>query len=399
MTKLPWTPDFNYYPTGPVIKQAVSNETFITLVWDDGYESQYDVFLLRENSPEPEIVHPKSREMLISPLDIPADLKATSANVLPNGALEINWSTGHISQYHPGWLREIAWFDENEGGQTPTSLTEQILWDAEDLDEPPSYDGPSTLEHDRALLIWLEALNTYGIARLRGLPDQDGLLESVVRRIGPIRESNFGAQYVLEIKNEPDSNAFTSGALLQHIDMPTRECPHGLQFLFCRANTTTGGEGVYVDGFRIAQVLRNKEPAIFKSLTEISWVFNNRSRSSDYRAQGPVIALDSEGGVKEIRLTAWLRAPLKAPLKLQQQAYQSVRVFTAYAQDPKYQLIFRYEPGDLLSFDNRRILHGRRSYSATKGVRYIEGIYADRDELYSRIRTLRRDMPGYKNEP
>ena len=391
MNQLPWVPDFNHYPLEQGIKHAFAKGTFVNVVWQDGCESQYDVFLLRENSPDPEIVHPKSRELLISPLDIPSNLKAISATVASSGALEIHWSTGQINQYHPGWLRAHAWFNDKEVESPLPLLTDQFLWDAETLNSPPSFDGPGAITNDLELLTWLEALNRYGIARLRGLPNQDGLLEKVVRTIGPPRESNFGPQYVLEIKDEPDSNAFTSAALLQHIDMPTRECPHGLQFLFCRTNTTSGGEGVYVDGFRIAQELRKREPAVFKSLTEISWVFNNRSRTCDYRAQGPVIALNSQGSVKEVRITAWLRAPLKAPLKIQQQAYKAVRVFTEYAQNEKYQLIFRYEPGDLLSFDNRRILHGRRAYSANKGERYIEGIYADRDELYSRIRTLRRD--------
>jgi len=240
------------------------------------------------------------------------------------------------------------------------------------------------------LLDWLESLNIYGIARLRQLPDQDGLLERVVRSIGPPRESNFGAMYVLDIKDDPDSNAFTSGALLQHMDMPTRESPHGLQFLYCRANTTVGGEGVYVDGFQIAKAIRDEQPETFKTLVDIPWVFNNRSRTTDYRAKGPVITLDERGEVSAIRLTSWLRAPLQAPLNEQQRAYQAVRVLTRYAQSPKYQLIFRYEPGDLLAFDNRRVLHGRRAYDAAIGLRYIEGIYADRDDLYSRIRVLRR---------
>ena len=119
------------------------------------------------------------------------------------------------------------------------------------MPEPPTFDGPTVLQDSGAELAWLEALAQYGIARLEKLPQQDGLLEHVVTRIGPVRESNFGRQYTLEIKDDPDSNAFTSDALLQHIDMPTRESPHGLQFLYCRANTTTGGEGVYCDGIKI----------------------------------------------------------------------------------------------------------------------------------------------------
>ena len=67
------------------------------------------------------------------------------------------------------------------------------------------------------------------MARLTGLPQEDGLLEQIVEKIGPVRESNFGREYQLEIKDIPDSSAYTARALLQHIDMPTRERPHGLQ--------------------------------------------------------------------------------------------------------------------------------------------------------------------------
>ena len=392
MSQLPWTPDFYNYPLAPAILKAQAKGTYVNIVWEDGCESQYDVFLLRENSPDAHTIHPKSREMLISPLDLTADLKAISANVTQAGALTVDWSSGDSSHYHPGWLRQNAWFEGNDEHYTLPAVTQKILWDADTLTTPPSFDGPLTVDDNSERLKWLEAISTYGIARLTGLPDEDGLLEKTVRSIGPPRESNFGPQYVLEIKDDPDSNAFTAGALLQHIDMPTRECPHGLQFLFCRANTTRGGEGVYVDGFKIAQAIRHEEPLVFKSLTQTPWVFNNRSRTSDYRAQGPVIALDACGELKEIRITAWLRAPLVAPLTIQKQAYHAIRVLTSYAQDPKYQLVFRYQSGDLLGFDNRRILHGRRSYSASTGVRYIEGIYADRDELDSKIRTLRRDL-------
>ena len=395
MSDLPWTPDFESYSTQPPITQAFSRSSYVHVIWADDKESQFDVYLLRENSPDPDTVHPKSREMLISPLDLPSDLKAISADVEANGALVVGWSTGESSRFHPGWLRKHAWFQNSGVQRGLPPVTAQVNWDRQTIDEPPTFCGPAVLEDEKCLLTWLEALNVYGVARLRGLPDQDGLLERLVRNIGSPRESNFGAQYTLTIKDEPDSNAFTSGALLQHMDMPTRECPHGLQFLFCRRNTVTGGEGVYVDGFRVAKELQINDPDMFKTLTDTSWVFNNRSRDSDYRAEGPVIGLDERGELKEIRLTSWLRAPLMAPLSIQQAAYRAIRVLTGYLQDEKFQLSCQYKSGDLLAFDNRRVLHGRRAYDSSKGERLIDGIYADRDDLYSRIRVLRRKHSIY----
>lgn len=52
-------------------------------------------------------------------------------------------------------------------------------------------------------------------------------------------------------------------------------------------------------------------------------------------------------------------------------------------------------PGDLVTFDNSRLLHGRKSYvSSPDQVRHLEGVYLDWDEVMSRLRILRRSVHG-----
>ncbi|WP_406649613.1 TauD/TfdA family dioxygenase [Aliisedimentitalea scapharcae] len=383
MTDLPWTPDFEVWPIDHHAARLQHSAEALEVIWSDGRTSQHHVLLLRENSPDPATIHPKAREMRISPTGIEAEVAITGAGILESGAVDVRFSDGTTSAYHPGWLRGTAWF----GAPDPIP---PILWRGADLTEPPTFDGPQALEDPRVFLRWLEALRDYGVARLRGLPQQDGLLEEIVTRIGPVRESNFGRQYVLEIKDDPDSQAFTPDRLLQHIDMPTRETPHGLQFLYIRANTTTGGEGIYVDAYRIAEDMREDEPEHYQSLVTDVWDYSNRARRSDYRARGPVVETDANGTITGVRYNTFLRAPLRAPLEVQARAYRAYRAFCARAQDPRYEMTIRYEPGDLLAFDNRRALHGRAGYDAKGGTRFIEGIYADRDDLHSCIRTAHR---------
>ncbi len=385
-SELPWTPDFEVYDLEHKIVNAQVVDTGVELTWEDGQRSVHNTYLLRENSPDEQTLHPLSREMLISPLDLPDDLHALKASTDDSGALIVKWSDDHNSRFHPGWLSDHAWIKK------PKSADSRTLWKASDMPNPPTFDGKVALEDDHILLAWLEALSDVGVSRLEGLDDSDTMLFDVVQSIGSIRETNFGRMYVLEIKDDPDSNAFTSSALIQHMDMPTRENPPGLQFLFCRRNTTTGGEGVYVDAFKVAEDLRVEEPEVFEALTTINWEFRNKSKISDYRATGPVIGLDEEGKPNDVRVTAWLRAPLKAPPDVVDQAYRSVRQFMRRTESPEYQMIIKYRPGDLLAFDNRRALHGRRGYDAKGGERYIEGCYADRDDLYSKIRTLKRQF-------
>ena len=381
----PLTPDFEVWPVKDLPAAVSVDDGALAVTWADGRTSRYHPLLLAENDPGPKTLHPLSRETILSPLDLPEDLKVAEARLDPNGAVEVLWTAGRgSSRFHPGWLLGNGWFADE--GPTPGSL----LWTGQVRPEPPTVDGPQALADPALFRAWLVALRDVGVARLEDLPAKDGLLMTIVKRIGTIRESNFGPMYTLEIKDDPDSNAFTSDALLQHIDMPTRECPHGLQFLFCRENTTRGGEGIYVDGYRIAADLRAEEPEHYRALCEIEWTYNNRSRTTSYKARGPVIERDRHGAISGIRYNTWLRAPLVGSLEDQDRAYRSYRAFAIRAQDPAYQMVFRYRAGDLLAFDNRRVLHGRNGYDAAGGTRFIEGIYADRDDLHSAIRILER---------
>ena len=54
-------------------------------------------------------------------------------------------------------------------------------------------------------------------------------------------------------------------------------------------------------------------------------------------------------------------------------------------------VIFKTEPGDILTFNNIRLIHGRTGYTDTvDNSRYIVGAYLDWDEIYSRLRVLKK---------
>ncbi|MTI08420.1 TauD/TfdA family dioxygenase [Curvivirga aplysinae] len=380
------TPDFDYWPVKYAIEEAVDIDRHVQITWSNGQTCEYHKFLLRENSPDETSLHPLSRETLLSPSDIPDDLSILKLKVSKGGNLDISWSDGITSSYHTGWLYAHGWFGEKR------TAPYTKLWSTENLENPPTFDGPTALKQKKVFLDWLIALRDYGFARLENLENEDGLLERIVTQIGVIRESNFGRKYVLELKDVPDSNAFTSDALLQHTDMPTRINPHGLQFLFCRDNTTRGGEGIYTDAFKIAADLKIEEPDVYHALTSINWEFNNRAVESSYRATGPIFETEKDGSIVGVRYTPWLRAPLVAPINIQERAYSSVRTLVSYTQNPKYQMEVKYKSGDLFAFDNRRVLHGRKGYDAKGGTRFIEGVYSDHDELFSCIRVLKRQL-------
>jgi len=383
----PLTPDFIAHEAGPEVTGLDHDGLTLSMTWADGTRGLFNRFYLRENEVGPAI-NPVTRESDLDVDALPDDL-AIEAAAVAGRAVEIAWAPdGHRSRHHAGWLWHVA-----AGRWRPRAgLPERQSWDAKTMPTPPDFDGPAVLSGDRALADCLATVAQLGLARLRNLPTAEGTVLAVARRIGTVRVSNFGFSFTVASKPDPDSNAYTSAALSANTDLATREVQPGLQLLHCRENGATGGASTMVDGVRVAEILRDRDPAAFQILTRRSWLFANRHRNTDYRWSGPIIRLDPMGAIAEIRNTAFLRAEPDMPDHEVDEAYRAYRAFARLAADPALICRTPFAPGDLVIFDNRRILHGREAFDPQSGSRRLEGCYLDTDELQSRLRVLNR--PG-----
>ena len=70
--------------------------------------------------------------------------------------------------------------------------------------------------------------------------------------------------------------------------------------------------------------------------------------------------------------------------------YGAYQRFGRMLEAPEYRIQFKLAPGDLFIVDKLRVLHGRTAYAATGGERRLQGCYADRDGLRSRLAVLSR---------
>jgi gamma-butyrobetaine hydroxylase len=385
---LPETPDFDSYPIEhrPVHAEPIAHG--VRVLWDDGLETRFHALWLRENSPDPETMHPVTREQALMLTDIPADLRIAVADVEPGGVLRVRWAGGEgDSRYHPGWLRAHA----VEAGDEHFAPPARELWDADLAARFPRFDGAAVLRQEAEFERWLEALYRYGVSVLQGLPREIDTIERVATMLGPIRASNFGRVFEVRSKPDADSNAYTAMALPLHTDLATREYKPGLQFLFCMRNDATGGESLLADGFRIARALAGEAPEDYRVATALPLQFASRARDSDYRWSAPMIRLDRAGRLEEVRVSPWLRAPQIASLEDVDRGYRALRRFLAISERPANQVRIRLAAGELLAFDNRRTLHGRTGYDPTSGERWLRGCYVDREELESRLRILARE--------
>ena len=58
--------------------------------------------------------------------------------------------------------------------------------------------------------------------------------------------------------------------------------------------------------------------------------------------------------------------------------------------EKKFTVNFKLQAGDILCFDNRRVLHGRTSFDPNSGQRHLQGYYMDRDEILGRLNFLKK---------
>ncbi len=375
------TPDFDSYRWHSI--SAVERDgPAVTVRWADGHSLECYSLWLFENTVA---IDPVTRESTIDPGSLPHPDVLVDAAVA-DGALALTWSDGRTSTVHPGWLRSIA-----EGHHVPDAVTELVTWDAS-IGQPPSFDGAEVLHDDDALEAWVAALASHGLARLRGTATDRDEMVRIGRRLGPIRGSNFGDVFTVEaVFEQADSLANTGANLGQHSDLPTRETPPGYQFLHCVENTVAGGASRMTDGLAVVERLRVDHGEHYEALTSLDWVFANRAKDGDHRWIGPIIDHGTDRSPLTLRAFYPVRLAPHMDVADVPRAYEAMRVFSAVAHDPDLMLSNRLEPGDLVGFDNRRVLHGRDAFDPGAGRRVLRGCYLDRDDVLSRLRVLRRN--------
>lgn len=365
--------------------------------WPDGAEMRAYSLWLFENRMGDESIDELTRENKLDPADLPPPDVLAAAAVAPDGDLEVSWNGYPPARYHSGWLRHV-----HEGRHAHKAGIPPIrTWTVATLAELPTFDGPAVLHDDEALRCWLATLVESGIARLVGLGSGDEVVADVGLRIGALRDTNFGITWAVTADVDPGSVANTALPLAPHADLPTRETPPGYQLLHCQLNECTGGLSHMTDGYAVAEHLRDEEPETYDVLCRARWIFFNRSPQHDHRWSGPLI----DHGGPGIPLTFRTFHPVRAFPDMAEDdiplAYAALRRFSELARSDEYQLRSVFSSGELVAFDNRRILHGRGPFSETTGRRALRGAYVDHDEVYSRLRVLmrRRESVGMSDSP
>ena len=387
----PLVPDFYHYDGAPIAHVRGGDDGLI-LEWADGQTLSCHRFWLRENTLGHGGIDLATREGLMDPAELSDTMQIDHFCLTRAGDLKIVWAPDGVeSVYHSGWLRHIA-----EGQHLPQSwLPPPEAWTAETLTAPPRCHAKAILEDDGALCDLLNHLLRCGVCVVERAPTEPGFLNELAARIGPVRDSNFGllwdvkADVNLAGDAKTNTTANTGLRLGPHTDLPTREIPPGFQFLHCLINEADGGESTLTDGAALVEELKATHPEDYEILSTRRWVFFNRGPGIDHRFSAPIIDTLGTDGIPTIRAFYPVRAFPDMPDAQVGEAYAALRRFHELADETRFELTFRLGSGEIMCFDNRRVMHGRKAFSGS-GQRHLQGVYIDRDEILSRARAVNR---------
>ncbi len=358
----------------------------LEITWADGSACRLPALWLRDHCRGPECRDPVSGQRLVNITDIPADVAIGRAEFDGAGLIVEFAPDGHRSQFDPDWIfRNAPPASAPPGDRSAAGKT---LWRGGDFAGAlPRAGYAQFAAGGTALRDALAAVRDYGFVLLDDVPRRPGQVLDVIGRFGYVRETNYGTLFEVRTRVDANNLAYTNRGLGCHLDNPYRDPVPGVQLLHCLESTTEGGESILQDGFLAAQLLRDENDAHFRLLAD-TWIdFRFVDADADLRARAPLIEIDDRGDIVKIRYNNRSIDTLRLPPVRLAEFYPAYRHFAEILERESLQLEFRLEPGQLLLFDNTRVLHARRAYSAA-GARHLQGAYSDLDGLYSTLYRL-----------
>jgi gamma-butyrobetaine dioxygenase len=342
---------------------------------------------LRERLPGNDYIDKDTNQRLYEPSSIKLDLQIKTAKIFEE-KLDIEFNDGTKGKYNIQDL--LIEFDNDKNKRGP--LPKRILWNS-NLKIFPNIEFEENMVENESMYRLLEDFYKYGFIIVKNVPTKDQYLLKFVSSIGPVKITNFGEYFDVMSKPNPNDLAYKPIALPPHTDNPYRKpAAPGIQFLHCLKNEVSGGFSTLVDGFAVADYLRKNEKDIFETLISVPLKFRDKdyTQESHRSFHAPAISLTKDKDFHDIRFSVATMDALDCHPDQMDKVYKAHHRFGNLLHDDKFQIKFRLGPGDIFSFNNRRVLHGRTAFDPNSGHRHLQGYYLDRDEILGRLEYLKK---------
>ncbi|KAF9526372.1 hypothetical protein CPB83DRAFT_466620 [Crepidotus variabilis] len=347
---------------------------------------------LRDHCRCPKCFHAVTKQRIFNTFDIPRDIAPMSVNAKPSG-LEVVWpdKVSHVSFYPWTWLQENS-YDPPLNQHKP--YNEKILWGSKIQKSPPTITYEEVMAEDQqGLYKWLLNIHKFGFSFVSGVPATPEATEELAKKIGFIRETQYGKFWDFTADLAKGDTAYTTLALGAHTDNTYFSDPCGLQLFHLLSHTDgTGGATLLVDGFYAASILKELHPEAHHLLSTIPVPAHAAGEQDALYTPSPqtgypVLGHNTVTG--ELRQVRWNnddRSVMKdLSADVVEKWYDAIRQWnkTITSSDSEYWV--QLQPGTAVVIDNHRVMHGR---SAFEGKRRMCGAYIGMDEYKSKLAVL-----------
>jgi len=359
-----------------------SGPNSFTLTRENGHVMRIHPLWLRERCTDPSSRDATTGQRLRNPSELVPHPTIESVRQSADGAFHIRFNDGASGSFTTtDLLAELP-------HPTDPSLLEPCPWSATGTN-PAAFAWPD-LSDDGVCHRALRSYLAEGYIIISGVPCEHGAVLNVARRFGYTRETNFGTLF--DVRSLPGACdlAYTALHLDPHTDNPYRHPVPGIQLLHCLVNETEGGLSTLVDGLAVAEHLRSTAPDDFAALTQTPVCFRYIDPTTEHTAYAPILALDTRGVFTAIHHSPRLDFVPLLPFEELDLFYGARRRLDHLLRSDRFERRFRLADGELMMFDNRRLLHGRTAFDPATGLRHLQGCYIDADGPRSLYRVLCR---------
>eukprot|EP00118_Oscarella_pearsei_P026675 m.880 g.880 ORF g.880 m.880 type:complete len:404 (+) comp5058_c0_seq1:48-1259(+) len=306
----------------------------------------------------------------------------------------VDWSTGAKTKLSADWLERH--FNKVEKEIATPFHGDKIHWASEYGSQIKKFDFQQLLDNDDHLVEFFTMLGSYGLVMIENAKAEGGQLSLLADRLGWIKSTFYGDVLPVQSVENFTNLANTTIGLDMHGDLPQISYTPGFQFLHCikQVSGSRAGAGWYCDGFAVANHMRRKLPDDFGHLSKSTIQFQyDVSDYHDFDAEcwDHVIRLDRFGELEKVSLTNSTRGD-RFSNKTKSELFGWYLAYCRYVRlvhNSQFMIEVKMKPGQIVVFDNLRVLHGRPEFQQKKGEsRYLELIYIDKDAMCAKAREV-----------
>ncbi|XP_031571476.1 uncharacterized protein LOC116305659, partial [Actinia tenebrosa] len=336
----------------------------VEIEWQSGEKSRFHSSWLRMNCQCSKCSQGHSGQRKLNVAKLPENISLAHVDISESSfVLKVSWKNEeeHTSVFPLDWLKQHSYSRQDIERQSV-----QRKFQAFQGKDIPSVNYHDIVNTDSGLLEWLLQVNHHGISVVKKVPSEEDSILKVARKMGPVLRTIYGEVFDVISTPKPINIAYSSSYLPLHMDLAYYQSPPGIQLLHCFRfdPQVAGGESIFLDVFAVAESFRETHPEEFNTLVRVPATFQKIHFERDYpvylKYQRPHISLNHR---KEIVAITW-SPPFEGPLFVDEDDveayYNAYRKFNDAIEKSPLLLKFKLNEGELVAFNNIRVLHGRR---------------------------------------